>query len=45
VASTIIGATSVDQLREDIDALTVTLPDGLVAAINAIHAELTNPAQ
>jgi aryl-alcohol dehydrogenase-like predicted oxidoreductase len=45
VASTIIGATSVDQLRQNVDALTVTLPDALVAAINSIHAELTNPAQ
>jgi aryl-alcohol dehydrogenase-like predicted oxidoreductase len=45
VASTIVGATSVDQLREDIDAYATRLSDDLVTAINMIHAELNNPAQ
>jgi len=45
VASTIVGATSVQQLRENIDAWSARLPEELVAAINAIHAELNNPAQ
>src|SRR5882672_9935699 len=45
VACTIIGATSVDQLRENIDAYTTTLSDDVRAAINTIHAGLTNPAQ
>ena len=45
VASTILGATSVEQLRQDIDACSTKLGDDVVAAINAIHAELNNPAQ
>jgi len=45
VASTILGATSVTQLREDIDACSIRLTDEVVAAINAIHAEVNNPAQ
>lgn len=45
VASTIIGATSLQQLQEDIDALAVPLPEEVIASINAIHAEMTNPAQ
>lgn len=45
IASTIIGATSMSQLKENIDALSVTLSDEVVAAINVIHAEMTNPAQ
>ncbi|KRB73418.1 aldo/keto reductase [Noviherbaspirillum sp. Root189] len=45
VASTIIGATSLQQLQEDIDALAVQLPEEVIASINAIHAEMANPAQ
>jgi aryl-alcohol dehydrogenase-like predicted oxidoreductase len=45
VASTIIGATSLAQLKENIDAVAVTLPDSVVDAINAIHARITNPGQ
>jgi aryl-alcohol dehydrogenase-like predicted oxidoreductase len=45
VASTIIGATSLAQLRENIDAQAITLADEVVTAINRIHAELNNPAQ
>jgi aryl-alcohol dehydrogenase-like predicted oxidoreductase len=45
VASTIIGATSLAQLKENIDAESVTLSDDVVAAIDAIHARLTNPGQ
>lgn len=45
VASTIIGATTLEQLQENIDALSIQLPDGVVDAINAIHLETTNPAQ
>jgi len=43
VASTIIGATTLAQLKENIDALDTTLPDQLVDAIDAIHARITNP--
>ncbi|WP_394780328.1 aldo/keto reductase [Undibacterium sp.] len=45
VASTIIGATNMEQLKENIDALDIKLSDELIAAVNAIHAEMANPAQ
>ena len=45
VASTIIGATNLAQLKENIDAFDVKLSDDILNAINAIHAEMTNPAQ
>jgi aryl-alcohol dehydrogenase-like predicted oxidoreductase len=45
VSSTIIGATTMPQLQEDIDALSVKLADHVIDGINAIHRELTNPAQ
>jgi aryl-alcohol dehydrogenase-like predicted oxidoreductase len=45
VASTIIGATKLAQLKENIDAADITLPDHVVSAIDAIHARLPNPGQ
>ncbi len=45
VASTIIGATSVGQLQQNIDAHHITLSPQLVAAVDAIHATLPNPGQ
>ncbi|HTT13542.1 MAG TPA: aldo/keto reductase [Burkholderiaceae bacterium] len=45
VASTILGATSVEQLRENIDAYSTRLRDDVVSAIDRIHAELSNPPQ
>lgn len=45
VASTIIGATTLTQLAENIDAASITLPTGVVDAINAIHARLPDPGQ
>ncbi len=45
VASTIIGATRLDQLKENIDAYSVTLSDEVIAGVNRIHAVLTNPGQ
>ena len=45
IASTIIGATSLVQLRENIDALAVRLSPQVVAAVDAIHAKLQNPGQ
>ena len=45
IASTIIGATTIAQLKENIDAYSVKLPDEVVKGVNAIHAEITNPAQ
>jgi aryl-alcohol dehydrogenase-like predicted oxidoreductase len=45
VTSTIIGATSLEQLREDIDALDINLSGQLVESINVVHREITNPGQ
>lgn len=45
VASTIIGATNLAQLKENIDAFDLHLSDELITSINAIHAQSTNPAQ
>ena len=45
VASTIIGATNLEQLKENIDAAETALPDHVIAAIDAIHARLPNPGQ
>jgi aryl-alcohol dehydrogenase-like predicted oxidoreductase len=45
VASTIIGATSLAQLKENIDAAEIRLPAEVLQAIDAIHARLPNPGQ
>jgi aryl-alcohol dehydrogenase-like predicted oxidoreductase len=45
IASTIIGATSIDQLAYDIDAYSITISDDIVKQVNAIHAEFMNPGQ
>ena len=45
VASTIIGATTLAQLKENIDAYEVKLSPEVVEAVNAIHARITNPGQ
>lgn len=45
VASTIIGATSLSQLQENIDAFSIKLSDDMINSINAIHTEITNPGQ
>ncbi|MES2150357.1 MAG: aldo/keto reductase [Pseudomonadota bacterium] len=45
VASTIIGATSLAQLKENIDAANTALPAHMEEAINAIHARNPNPGQ
>lgn len=43
VASTIIGATNLQQLKENIDAYSVKLSDEVVRAVNEVHLEFTNP--
>ncbi|EXI78720.1 MAG: L-glyceraldehyde 3-phosphate reductase [Candidatus Accumulibacter appositus] len=43
-ASTIIGATSIAQLDENLGALAVPLPAALLAEIDDIHLRYTNPA-
>jgi aryl-alcohol dehydrogenase-like predicted oxidoreductase len=45
VGSTIIGATTLAQLKENIDALGTVLAPEVVAQIDAIHASLPNPGQ
>ncbi|MFM2088228.1 MAG: hypothetical protein RLZZ237_3097 [Pseudomonadota bacterium] len=45
VASTIIGATSLEQLQHNIDAYDIKLSPELVAAVDAIHANISNPGQ
>ena len=43
-ASTIIGATTMDQLEENIDVEGVGLPAEVLAEIDAIHLRYPNPA-
>ena len=43
VASTIIGATSLAQLADNIDAFETTIDPALVRAIDDIHLRITNP--
>ncbi|XKH00220.1 NADP(H)-dependent aldo-keto reductase [Marinobacter nauticus] len=43
VTSNIIGATTIEQLRENMGSAEVTLSQDLVEAIEAIHAEFTYP--
>jgi len=45
VGSTIIGATSLAQLQENIDAESIALSDEVIAGIDAIQARYTNPGQ
>jgi aryl-alcohol dehydrogenase-like predicted oxidoreductase len=44
VQSTIIGATSVEQLSENIASLEVDLSDEILKEIEIIHARYSNPA-
>ncbi len=43
VTSTIIGATSLEQLALDIGSVDVTLPEEALKAIEAVHLELPDP--
>jgi aryl-alcohol dehydrogenase-like predicted oxidoreductase len=43
VASTIIGATSVSQLKSNIDAYEIKLSEDVVNAVNEVHLEFTDP--
>lgn len=45
VTSTIIGATNLAQLQENIDAIDLRLNDELIIGVNKIHAEINNPGQ
>lgn len=44
VNSTIIGATSTDQLVENLDSIDLVLTDDLLEAIEAVHRDIPNPA-
>ncbi|MEJ2591207.1 MAG: NADP(H)-dependent aldo-keto reductase [Candidatus Thiodiazotropha sp.] len=44
VASTIIGATGMAQLAENLDAWETPLSDGIIGEIDALHRRYTNPA-
>ena len=43
-SSNLIGATTLEQLRENIASVDVQLSDELIAKINAIHHQTPNPA-
>jgi aryl-alcohol dehydrogenase-like predicted oxidoreductase len=44
LTSTIIGATSMDQLRSNIASIELQLPDSVLEGIEAIHRQQPNPA-
>ncbi len=44
VTSTIIGATSLDQLKENIGSIDITLSDAILDEIEAVHENNPNPA-
>jgi aryl-alcohol dehydrogenase-like predicted oxidoreductase len=44
VTSTIIGATNLEQLEENIESVNVTLSPEIIAAINEVHTVFPNPA-
>jgi aryl-alcohol dehydrogenase-like predicted oxidoreductase len=44
VTSTIIGATNLDQLKENIQAFEVNLSEEVLKGIEAIHRQQPNPA-
>ena len=44
VTSNIIGATSLEQLEENIKSISIDLKDEVIEKINAVHAAISNPA-
>lgn len=44
VTSNIIGATSLVQLKENIESIQITLNEDVLKQINEVHAEIPNPA-
>ena len=44
VTSNIIGASKMEQLKENIDSINVTLSKEILNQINAVHAVIPNPA-
>lgn len=45
VASTIIGATTLDQLKEDIEAYDIRLNDAVLEGINKVYKKYTDPTK
>lgn len=44
LTSNIIGATTMEQLRTDIDSVDLVLPEPVVEAIEEVHSRISNPA-
>jgi len=44
VTSNIIGATKIDQLKENINSINIELSDEILKEINSVHAAIPNPA-
>jgi len=44
VTSTIIGATTMEQLKENIDTIQVSLSDDILKAIDEVQAVIPDPA-
>ena len=44
LTSNIIGATKLDQLKENIESIHVELTDEILEDINAVHSLIPNPA-
>ncbi|MDG2052247.1 MAG: NADP(H)-dependent aldo-keto reductase [Flavobacteriaceae bacterium] len=44
ITSNIIGATNLNQLKENIDSINLILSDEIISEINAIHNQIPNPA-
>ena len=44
VTSNIIGATNLEQLKENIDSININLNEDILAQINAVHDAIPNPA-
>lgn len=44
LTSNIIGATSMQQLKENIESINITLPEEAYKAIEEVHKEISNPA-
>ena len=44
MTSNIIGATTLSQLKENIDSIHLSLSDEIISEINAIHTQIPNPA-
>jgi aryl-alcohol dehydrogenase-like predicted oxidoreductase len=44
ITSNIIGATNLKQLEENINSISISLSEAILNAIDAVHAEIPNPA-